>query len=156
MEMLKAIEEFHKVQPPPIQELQVACTVCKQWIGNAFTNELDIPITGKMIHRRVGTESLELPGDDAKGMGLVCPFSKTDDPADLHLFVAHLPFREIEADTLEIYRSNVKYLIEPRAPQIEENEAQDGICPCGCGEEVKEGNTYATRGCNLRLRWRRK
>jgi hypothetical protein len=156
MELLKEIQEFHKVQPVPTQELQVACCVCKMWIGNALTSELDVPIKGSMFYHRPGTESLELPGDDAMGMDLLCPFSKTDDPADLHLFVAHLPFREIDADTLDLYRSNVKYLIEPRGAQIEENEAQDGICPCGCGGEVKEGKIYAARGCNQRHRWRRK
>lgn len=153
------IEEFvleEAAKPEEARELQVACVKCKMWIGNALTSELDVPIKGSMFYHRPGTEALELPADDATGMDLVCPFSKTDDVADLHLFVAHLPFREIEADTLDLYRSNVKYLIEPKAAQIEENEAQDGICPCGCGGEVKEGRTYAARGCNQRHRWRRK
>lgn len=27
------------------------------------------------------------------------------------------------------------------------------ICPCGCRQLVKRGNTYAQKGCGLRLRW---
>jgi len=156
MELLQNIEEFHAGQPQEVTELQVACCVCKLWIGNALSSELDVPIKGSMFYHRPGTESLELPGDDAMGMDLICPFSKTDDPADLHLFVPHITFREIEADTLELFRSVVQYKIEPKVSQIEEKEAQDGICPCGCGREVREGRTYAARGCNQRHRWRRK
>lgn len=156
MELLQNIEEFQAGQPQEVTELQVACTVCKLWIGNALTSELEVPIKGSMFYHRPGTESLELPGDDAMGMDLICPFSKTDDPADLHLFVAHLPFREIEADTLEIYRSVAQYKIEPKVAQSDENDPLDGICPCGCGGQVKVSRTYAAQGCYQRHRWRRK
>ena len=137
-------------------KLEVACTKCKMWIGYADPNELDVPIRGSMIQRRPGTDHLPLPDADAMGMDLICPFSVTGDPADLHLFVPHIPGREIEADTLELYRKVNQYRIEPKERSEGEIEVPEGHCPCGCSEIVPEGNVYASRGCYARHKYRRK
>jgi hypothetical protein len=135
--------------------LEVACVKCKQWIGYADPTALNLPITGSMISRRPGTEHLQMPSPDATGMDLFCPFSITGDVADLHLFVPHIPGSEIEANTLELYRKVAQFKIKPKEQLEPEPEGEDGACPCGCGQEVKEGNKYATSGCVTRHRLRR-
>lgn len=154
MSLLADIDEFHAAKDPCAHLLEVACVKCRMWIGYADPDDLNVPITGSMLQRRPGTEHLQMPSPDATGMDLFCPFSLGGDVADLHLFVPHIPGREIEADTLGIHRKAAEYQITPKEqpePEIED----EGGCPCGCGEPVKAGNKYATSGCVTRHRLRR-
>lgn len=143
---------------PGVDLVEVGCVKCKMWVAYADPLDLDVPIRGDMFQRRPGTDHLELPSPDGTGMDLVCPFSKTGDIADLHLFIPHLPGREIEANRLELYKKVYQYQIVPKA-KLEpepEPEVEDNLCPCGCGGEVKEGNTYHTGGCSGRHRYHRR
>ncbi len=155
MSLLADIDKFHEAKDPYAHLLEVACAKCKMWIGYADPADLDLPITGSMLQRRPGTEHLQMPLPDATGMELYCPFSLGGDVADLHLFVPHIPGREIEAFALEIYREVAQYRVEPKDHPEPEIEDQEGICPCGCGDELEEGRKYASRGCVARHRYRR-
>jgi len=146
MNMLDQIENYQEDR----RVIQVACAKCRQWIANARIGELDLPLKGSMFEPRIGCESWEMPEPNATGMNLICPHSVTEDPGDLHLFVPHIPGKELEADELCIHRSVETIKVEKKPePKIEKE-----ICPCGCGNEAivnhKSGNKYAHAGCHLR------
>ncbi|MFH0809332.1 MAG: hypothetical protein V2A77_02495 [Pseudomonadota bacterium] len=61
------------------------------------------------------------------------PFCEVTEPAAIAHFL-----------TLPELRAEGRLPAEVAAPKA--------LCPCGCGGEVKSGNTYAARGCSLRFK----
>ena len=111
-----------------------------------------LPLLKEVSIENIGAEGKSIARVD--NMVVFVKEAVPGDVADLHLFVPHIPGREIEADTLEVYRKVDQYKIEPKEQPEPEPEVQEGECPCGCGGEVKEGNKYATSGCVTRHRLR--
>ena len=133
-----------------MEAIKIACAKCREWIANVHEENLDLPITGSMLERRMGCEHWEMPEPNATGMGLVCPHSITGDPGDLHLLTPHITGKEIEVDELLVHGSSATLKIEKKPEEVEE----ELLCICGCGEEAivnhKSGNKYAHVGCHLR------
>lgn len=147
MNMLAQIEDYQHES----RVIQVACAKCRQWIANARVGDLDLPLKGSMFEKRVGCESWTMPGPEATGMALICPYSITEDVGDLHLFIPHVFGKELEADELYVHGS-VEVIKVEKKPEPEPEPIE--LCPCGCEREAvvnhKSGNKYAHAGCHLK------
>jgi hypothetical protein len=130
--MLKEIEEFNEKRSKESPEkVDIVCTICKGRVGYIIPAECEIPLNGGMIHPHVGCEGWGLPGPWHGALDFICPHASHPE-GDQHLFIDIVEGRHEGADTF-IDSNHQPY----RVGKI------SGVCPCGCGGNVREGNTYA-------------
>ena len=131
--MLKEIQEFNeKKRTESLEKVDIICTICRGRVGYIVPVECKIPLSGDMIHPHPGCESWDLPGPYNGVLEFICPHASDPENGDQHLFIDIVEGKHEEADTF-LDGDHQPY----RVSRV------SGKCPCGCGGDVREGNTYA-------------
>jgi hypothetical protein len=129
--MLKEIEAFNEEQAfESPDRLDIVCTICKGRVGYIVPAECKVPLLGSMVHPHRGCENWQLPLAMHGPLDFICPHA-ADPEGDQHLFIDIVEGHQEEADT---------FLSDEHKPY--RIQAISGKCPCGCGGDVREGNTY--------------
>jgi len=129
--MLKEIEAFNEKQVTESPDrVDIVCTICRGRIGYIIPVECKVPLRGSMVHPHFGCENWQLPLAMHGPLDFICPHA-ADPEGDQHLFIDIIEGHHEEADT---------FLSDEHKPY--RIEAVSGKCPCGCGGDVRVGNTY--------------
>lgn len=130
--MLNEIEAFNQKQMEESpDQVDILCTICRGKVGYVIPAECEVPLRGDMIHPHQGCESWQLPLPMHGPLNFICPHAADPETGDQHLFI----------DIVEGKHDEANYFLDKNCELYRIGKVS-GVCPCGCGGNVREGNKY--------------